>query len=98
VAYLEQTLAWVPCGEPNHTYRDVERAELARLRKPNLPGAHGALRGAEIEGAERALLAKLREKYEGMPTPSQASAPILNPGALPKIRRTAQQSGKTSLF
>ncbi len=26
VAFLEETLAWVPCGEPSHTFCDVERA------------------------------------------------------------------------
>jgi hypothetical protein len=70
VAFLEETLAWVPCGEPSHTFNDVERAVLARLRKSNLLAAYRALRAAEIEGAERALLAKLREKHEGAPTPS----------------------------
>ena len=77
---------------------DVERAVLARLRKSNLLDAYRALRAAEVEGAERALLAKLREKYEGSPASSQTSAPILHPGAPPKTRRTGQQSGQTSLF
>jgi hypothetical protein len=90
VAFLEETLAWVPCGEPGHTFCDVERAVLTRLRKSNLLEAYRALRTAGIEKAERALLAKLREKYQGAPAPSQTSAPILQPGAPLKIRRTAQ--------
>jgi hypothetical protein len=98
VAFLEETLAWVPCGEPGHTFCDVERAVLTRLRKSNLLGAYRALRAAEVEGGERGLLAKLREKYEGSPASSQTSAPILHPGAPPKTRRSEQQSGQTSLF
>jgi len=98
VAFLEETLAWIPCGEPSHTVCDVERAVLARLRRSNLLDAYRALRAAEVEGAERALLTKLREKYEGAPALSQTSAPILHPGSPPKTRRTAEQSGQTSLF
>ena len=98
VAFLEETLAWVPCGEPSHTYSDVERAVLARLRETNLLDAYRALRAAEVEGAERALLAKLREKYEGVPAPYQTSAPILHRGVASKTRRSGQQSGQTSLF
>ncbi len=98
VAFLEETLAWVPCGQSSHTFCDVERAVLTRLRKSNLLEAYRALRAAEVEGAERALLAKLREKYEGSPASSQTSVPILHPGAPPKTRRSGQQSGQTSLF
>jgi hypothetical protein len=98
VAFLEETLAWVPCGQPSHTFCDVERAVLARLRKSNLLDAYRALRAAEVEGAERALLAKLREKYEGIPAPSQTSTPILHPGAPPKVRRSEQRSDQASLF
>ena len=81
VAFLEQTLAWIPCGEPVHTFCDVERAELTRLRKSNILEAYRALRAAQVEKAERAVLAKLRKKYGGPPAPSQTSAPILQPGA-----------------
>jgi hypothetical protein len=98
VAFLEETLAWIPCGQPSHTFCDVERAVLARLRKSNLLDAYHELRAAEVEGAERALLAKLREKYEGTTTPSQTSAPILHLGTPPKARRSGQQSEQTSLF
>jgi hypothetical protein len=98
LAFLEETLAWVPCGQPTHTFCDVERAVLARLRKSNLLDAYRALRAAEVEGVERALLAKLREKYDGTPPHSQTSAPILHPGDPPKTRRTGQQSEQTSLF
>ena len=98
VAFLEETLAWVPCGESSHTFCDVERAVLARLRKSNLLDAYRALRAAEVEGVERALLAKLRMKYDGTPPHSQTSAPILHPGDPPKARRTGQQSEQTSLF
>jgi hypothetical protein len=98
VAFLAETFAWVPCGQPGHTFCDVERAVITRLRRSNLLAAYRALRAADVEEAKRALLAKLRDKYEGTPTPSQTSAPILHPGAPPKTRRSGQQSGQTSLF
>jgi len=81
-----------------HIAHDAERAVLPRLRKSNLLEAYRALRAAEVEGAERALLAKLREKHEGAPASSQTSAPILHPGGPPKTRRSGQQSGQTGLF
>ena len=96
VAFLVETLAWIPCGQPSHTFCDVERAVLARLRQSNLLDAYRALRAAEVERAERALLAKLREKYEGTLALSQTSVPILHPGSPPKARRSAQQSGQTN--
>jgi hypothetical protein len=91
-ALLEETLAWVPCGQPSHTYSDVERAVFARLRKSNLLDAYRALRASEVVGVERALLAKLCDKHEGIPTPSQTSAPILHPGVPSKTHRSGQTS------
>jgi hypothetical protein len=67
VAFLEETLAWVPCGHPSHTFCDVERAVLARLRKSNLFDAYHELRAAEVEGAERASLRSFARNMKARP-------------------------------
>ena len=95
VAFLEQTLAH-PChGQPGYTYCDVERTVQSRLHAANILATYRALRAAEIEGAERALLTRLREKYEGVPRTRAAELPTLRPPAPPSPRRNgaAEQPG-----
>jgi hypothetical protein len=98
IAFLEEMLAWWPCGQPEHTFSDVERAVKARLRACDLLDAYRQLRAAEIDGAERALLALLRRKYEGPDPPAPLSAPILHSGTPPKTRQTARKNEQTCLF
>ena len=97
VAFLEQTLMWLPCGDPAWTYSDVERAVLQRLRACDLLTAYRQLRAAEVKGAERELLRRLQAKYADGTAPAQA--PVLHspPNAKPSItaRKPAEQS---SLF
>jgi hypothetical protein len=96
VAFLEQTLMWRPCGDPEFTYCEVERAVQQRLRHGNLLDAYQALRASEIEGAERELLKRLQAKYDGagISTPT----PILHAGRLSKRDRTIPASGQKDLF
>ena len=84
VDFLEQTLSWRCFDDPEYTYCDVERAVNARLRACNLLGAYRALRAAEVEGAERDLLRRLQQKYDGGSAPQVAPTPILHPGTAPK--------------
>ena len=56
VAFLEQTLTYPCYCQPDHTYCDVERAVQSRLHAAKTLATYRALRAAEIEGAERALL------------------------------------------
>ena len=84
VDFLEQTLAWRCFGDPEYTYSDVEAAVNARLRSCNLLAAYRALRAAEVENAEREMLRRLQQKYEGGNAPLIAPMPILHPGTLPK--------------
>ncbi|MGA9867261.1 MAG: hypothetical protein WBQ75_12590 [Acetobacteraceae bacterium] len=87
VAFLTQTLAH-PChGQPDHTYCDVERAVQARLRARDTIATYRALRAAEVEGAERALLDRLREKYDGAPPPRIADMPVRCPPPSPRSCR-----------
>ena len=97
-AFLEEALAWRPCGQPDFTFCDVERAVQARLRSCNLLGAYCALRAAEVEGAERALLALLRHRYEGANPPAPVSVPILHPGSAPRLIRKVAANDQSSLF
>ena len=96
VDFLEQTLTWQPCGQPEYTYCDVEHAVLARLRKCNLLAAYRALLAAEVEGAERELLRRLRTKYEGAGEP--APPPILHSGHPAKRERKSQPPEQAGLF
>lgn len=99
VAFLEQTLAWRCFGDPEFTYSDVEQAVNARLRRCNLLGAYRALRAAEMESAERELLRRLQQKYEGGNAAEPAPKPILHPGAAPKpATRQLKPEQQHSLF
>ena len=89
VAFLEQTLTYPCYGQPDHTYCDVERAVQSRLRAAKTLASYRALRAAEIEGAERALLTRLLEKYEGVPPPRAADLPTLRPPTPRSPRRNA---------
>jgi hypothetical protein len=84
VDFLEQSLAWRCFGDPEYTYSDVEAAVNARLRSCNLLAAYCALRAAEVENAEREMLRRLQQKYQGGNAPQIAPTPIVHPGATPK--------------
>jgi hypothetical protein len=98
VAFLEQMVGWVPCGDPAYTFFDVERAVQGRLRACKLLDAYRALRTAEIEGAERELLRRLQTKYQDGRRPLTA-APVLHCPA-PVRTRPASPAPKdqSSLF
>jgi len=67
VRFLEQALNHPCLGDPAWTYCDVERAVQARLRACDVLALYRARRAAEITSAERALLARLRAKYDAVP-------------------------------
>lgn len=87
VGFLEETLRWLPCGDPAYTFCDVGRAVQARLRSCNLLAAYRALSAAELEGAEREVLRRLRAKYAGPAT--IAEAPVVLAGRPPRQTRPA---------
>lgn len=66
ISFLEETLAWP------YTFVDVERAVAARLRESGLLLALRAQRVVEIGVAERALLLRLKAKYEPADEPDAA--------------------------
>jgi hypothetical protein len=96
VAFLEETLMWRPCGRPDHTYCDVERAVQRRLHHCNLLTAYPARRASEVEGAERELLRRLQAKYAEAGTPTPVL--ILHPGRTPKRNRSILAPQQRDLF
>ena len=98
VRFLEQMLNHPCLGDPTWTYCDVERAVQARLRACDVLALYRARRAAEITGAERALLARLRAKHDA---PSTAPPTDLVRGrpVVPTSGRKQSQAGKqASLF
>jgi len=97
VAFLEETLAYPCYGQPDYTYCDAEHAVQSRLHAAKTLATYRALRAAEIEGAERALLTRLREKYEGVPPPRTTDLPTLRLPTPPSPRRN-HVAGQASLL
>lgn len=87
VAFLEATLGYPCYGQPDHTYCDVERAIQARLYACGTLAIYRALCAVEIEGVERALLNKLREKYDGVALTKPADLPVLRAPVPTRTRR-----------
>ena len=97
VAFLEETLAWQPCGDPQYTYCDVEHAVQARLRQCDLLTAYRARRAAEIEGAERELLRRLQAKYAEPSAP--IPTPVLHSPSPPRpLTASRKPDGQPTLF
>ncbi|MDA8248134.1 MAG: hypothetical protein M0Z28_03060 [Rhodospirillales bacterium] len=85
IRFLEQTLNHPCYGHPTHTYCDVGRAIQARLQACDILAVYRARRASEIAGAERALLAQLRAKYDGVPViPQIVTRPAGRPVAAPR--------------
>ena len=97
VAFIEQTLMWVPCGDPAWTFCDVERAVQQRLRACDVLGAYRALRAAEIEGAERELLKRLQARYADGAAPARPPV-LLGASPVNPRRRTRVPDDQASLF
>ena len=62
--FVNQTLTGGGHGDPLFTFSDVERELHAWLRENNIKWQYEMKRAAEVETAERALLKRLKEKYE----------------------------------
>ena len=98
VAFLEETLGHPCYGDPAFTYSDVERAVIARLRAGDVLNTYRARRAAEIDAAERALLAQLRAKYDGVPIPPCPAPPAAPQIVRPRNRHGGQAGEQQSFF
>ena len=77
--FLEYTLECWACGDPAFTYCDVKRAIQQRLGASALIERCRTKLQAETEARERALLEKLKRKYEPAPESVQTSRPACVP-------------------
>lgn len=84
VEFLREVLDFPCWGSPAHTFCDAERAVLRRLRERGALEAQEALLARETEDAERAELARLRARFEGVPPPPPPPRP---PTPAPRGRR-----------
>lgn len=76
-----QDLTSYPCwGSPEHTWCDLERAVISRLRAAGLVERLAAARAREVEAAERALLNRLQARYQPEKAPV-AETPASPPGS-----------------
>lgn len=98
VEFLQQTVLH-PChGQPQHTWCDVERFLIRRLRQVDLLGFYRDALRQRQDDAERAELARLKAKYEGGPPPvgMEALRAGLAVAHLPASRRTAARRDAAS--
>lgn len=72
--FIKHTLRHPCYGDPTFTYSDVEKALQHWLIENKVLEQMQAKRDQVIETAERAELARLKEKYEGAGTPSPIGA------------------------
>jgi hypothetical protein len=98
IAFLEQTIQHPCYGQPDYTFCDVERKVKSRIRLSEVLAGFKARLAAETEQTERALLARLREKYDGLPPATPADLASFQPIPASTSRRTAGAPGQASLF
>ncbi len=87
VEFIDQVIHHHCFGDPAHTFSDVEREIIRRLRQVDLLGLYRGRSRAERDVADRAEFARLKARFE----PSGAPAQGVIPGA-PTIGRHTQGS------
>lgn len=87
VEFLAETVSH-PChGQPDHTWCDVERFIIRRLRDADLLGTYRARLRGEDEARDRAELARLLAKYPAGAAVAVAAVPALH--TIPVARGSA---------
>lgn len=61
--FLADTLQWHACGDPTHTFSDLERAVQRRIKRSGVVDWQSRAAQRETEHIEHALLKKLQQKY-----------------------------------
>lgn len=91
VEFLQQAVQHPCYGQPQHTWGDVERAIIHRLRQVDLLGFYRDALRQHRDSAERAELARLRAKFEGGQPPAIQEVPRAGVAVapVPATRRTA---------
>ena len=104
IEFIDHTLRGGGYGDPAWTYCDVELAIRRRVGEAGVMQAYRAARAAEIEGAERELLRRLRTKYdptteEERVAPPELTKPDQSPvGRPPQPRSSRDPSIQLGLF
>ena len=79
IEFLRQTVNGGQYGDPAYCYCDVEKVLAAWVHKSGLISKYQALEDANVEKAERAVLTRLKEKYEPARKPGEhvmSAAPV----------------------
>jgi hypothetical protein len=96
--FLSDTITWWPVGQPDHTFCDVERQVLIRLRHCNLLASYKQIVAAETEATERALLQRLTDKYDSGDVNAEVTQVVFHTAAIRHSTRAAQNQNQQTLF
>lgn len=77
VEFLEETVSYPCYGQPGHTWCDVERFIIRRLRDVDLLGIYRTRLRGDDEARDRAELARLLARYPTSAAGATAAAPAL---------------------
>ncbi len=91
IAFIDELSSWPCWGDPQHTFCDLERAVIKRVRASGIDRILQTQLSTETRANEIRTLEKLKQKYE----PQQTSAPP--PGPSP-FAPPAKPMTQTSLF
>ena len=97
VEFLDQTIRHPCYGQPDHTWSDVERLIIQRLRAADLLTLYQSRLRAECHAGERAELARLLAKYsDDKPDPGILRT-VLVPCAAPPTVRGSKATSQLAL-
>ena len=97
VEFLDQTVRHPCYGQPDHTWSDVERLIIQRLRVADLLTLYQSRLRAECHAGERAELARLLAKYgDDKPDPGILRT-VLVPCAAPATSRSSKATSQLAL-
>ncbi len=87
VEFIDQVIHHHCFGDPAHTFSDVEREIIRRLRQVDLLGFYRGRSRAERDVADRAEFTRLKARFEPTGLPAQVAIP-----SAPIIGRRSQSS------
>ena len=93
IDFIDHTLRGGGYGDPAWTFCDVELAVRKRVKDSGVLEAYRQARAAEITGAERELLRRLKAQYEPAVAAEHATAPMPIAMTPPAHRGPAVQLG-----
>jgi hypothetical protein len=76
IEFIEQTISWPCWGDSEHTYCDLERAIIKRVRMSGILEILQAQLASETRASELKLLDRLKQKYEPKRDTIRESLPV----------------------